>query len=84
MFNLVTIQTVNGEITRGMLAYETMDDVYSAMYSTLAYSTASDTVTKCICAILNDNAVMLKREEWNRTIIETPEPQTENEQTEEE
>lgn len=80
MFNLVTIQTVNGEITRGMLAYETMDAVYSAMYSTLAYSTASDTVTKCICAILNDNAVMLKREEWNRTIIE----ETTEEQTEEE
>ena len=80
MFNLVTIQTVNGEITRSMLAYETMDAVYSAMYSTLAYSTASDTVTKCICAILNDNAVMLKREEWSRTIIaETAEEQTEEE-----
>lgn len=80
MFNLVTIQTVNGEITRGMLAYETMDAVYSAMYSTLAYSTANDTVTKCICAILNDNAVVIKREEWNRTIIaETTEEQTEEE-----
>lgn len=83
MFNLVTIQTVNGEITRSMLAYETMDAVYSAMYSTLAYSTASDTVTKCICAILNDNAVVLKREEWSRTVITVPEPE-ETEEAEEE
>lgn len=76
MFNLVTIQTVNGEITRSMLAYETIDAVYSAMYSTLAYSTASETVTKCICAIFNDEAVMLKKEVWTRTIITVPEPDT--------
>lgn len=85
MFNLVTIQTVDGEIVRSMLAYDTMDAVYSAMYSTLAYSTASETVTKCICAILNDEAVMLKKEVWSRTVIKvTTEEQTEEEQTEEE
>lgn len=83
MFNLVTIQTVNGEIARSMLAYDTMDAVYSAMYSTLAYSTASETVTKCICAILDDEAVMLKKEVWSRTAITVPEPE-ETEEAEEE
>ena len=83
MFNLVTIQTVNGEIVRSMLAYDTMDAVYSAMYSTLAYSTASETVTKCICAILNDEAVMLKKEVWSGTVITVPEPE-ETEEAEEE
>lgn len=83
MFNLVTIQTVNGEIVRSMLAYDTMDAVYSALYSTLAYSTASETVTKCICAILNDEAVMLKKEVWSRTVITVPEPE-ETEEAEEE
>ena len=73
MFNLVTIQTVDGEVARSMLAYDTLDAVYSAMYSTLAYSTASEAVTKCICAILNDDLVMLKKESWTRTIVKAPE-----------
>lgn len=76
--NLLTIQTVKGEIAKSFLGYSTLDEAYSAMYSTLASSTANADVTRCICILMDDNGRTHEREEWNRTIIaETTEEQTE-------
>lgn len=87
MYNLVVIQTVKTaeEPIRDMRSYETLDDVNAAMFYELSYSSAKGSpVNRCICSILDDNNIMIKRIEWKREIIEAPEPQTENEQTEEE
>ena len=81
MYNLVTIQTAE-DVSREMLAYENLDEVNAAMFAKLAYASAYKPITRCICSILDDNNIMIKRLEWNRTIIEAP--QTEEEQTEEE
>lgn len=70
--NLITIQTVNGEYARSMLAYDTQEQALSALYSTMASSTANPNLSKTVCELMDDEGRILKCERYERTIYPTP------------
>lgn len=65
--NVLTFQTVNGEVVKSFLEYATVDEACSALYNTLWGSIANTDVSKCICMLVDDDGRTHKREEWNRT-----------------
>lgn len=78
---LVVIQRMkDGTEARGLYQY-TEQEAIEAFYSNLSYSASNANVTSCICVIADYNFSTIKYEKYVR--IEQPEPQPEEEQTEE-
>ena len=72
MYFLITIQKFNnGTATaKAIFEYSTEAEALSALYSTMASSIATETVSEAICVILNSIGVNMKYERWERN----PEP----------
>lgn len=61
--NLITIQTLeDNTVARSMMNYPTKSDALGALYSTMASSSASASVVKCVCALMTDNGFLEKTE----------------------
>lgn len=78
--NLITIQTVNGEYARSMLAYDTQEQALSALYSTMASSIANPNLSKAVCELVDDDGRISKCERYSKPVVVTHD---EEEQTEE-
>ena len=66
--NLITIQTVDGTVARSMLGYDTYENALSALYSTMASSTANPNLSSAVCILMSDDGHVDKCEKFSRTI----------------
>lgn len=66
--NLITIQIVEGTVARSILGYNTYEEALSALYSTMASSTANPNLSSAVCILMSDNGHVDKCEKFSRTI----------------
>ena len=71
MKNLLTIKTLkDNSIVRSFLNYPKDDEALSALYYTMSSAIVDDNVKKVVCAMLGDDGIAYKLEDFDKTIQE--------------
>lgn len=66
--NLITYQTVNGEVIRSLLAYPSKNDALSAFYYTMSSALANENLSKIVCLLQDDEGHTVKYEKAEKAV----------------